>query len=654
LESCNPFSLRRELLSKNKKYQSKKITLTLKKNENLLDNIRKSGIKLLSMCGGHGICGKCIVKIYNPEKLPLTPTEKKLLSKSDLASGYRLACLVKTSKPTRVTIEIPPESEETQQRLIVSGLMPKVPTQPSIKKIYLEIEPPTLEDPKSDLDRLTSTLEKNKNLRITDIDYNCLKELATVLRKDEWKATVSIFKNRKIVRIESGNTSDSCYGFAVDIGTTKLAGYLIDLSNGRTVSTVSSLNPQSKFGEDIISRITFSMKDFKSLSEINKCIIEGVNNLIIEACHNARISSDEILDVTIAGNTAMHHIFLGIPPRHLSLAPYPPVLSSGFEVKTIDLGLKANKRSRAYLLPVIAGFVGGDAVADIIATGIHSANDLSMLIDIGTNAEIILGTKKRLISCSCASGPAFEGSHIRHGMRASEGAIERIWIDPRSLDVSFKVIGDTKPVGICGSAVVEGIAEMLRSGIIDSSGRMDQNKTRSIRKRNDSLEFVIVNSSDSGIDDDIVITQSDVREIQLAKAAVYTGISILMKHMKVKPKDIKKCYLAGAFGTYIDPSSAIDLGMFPEIPLELIQFVGNTAGSGARMTLLSNSTRKLVEKIIKKVDYIELGANPNFQKEFISSMDLPNVNRKLFPTVMKTIRRNQLLREQTKTRKDIT
>ena len=654
MESCNLFSLRRELLSKNKKYLSKKITLTLKKNENLLDNIRKRGIKLLSMCGGHGICGKCIVKIYSPEKLPPTPTEKKLLSKSDLALGYRLACLVKTSKPTRITIEIPPESEETQQRLIVSGLMPKVSIQPSIKKIYLEIEPPTLEDPRSDLERLISTLEKNENLRITDIDYNSLKELATVLRKDEWKVTVSIFKNREIVQIESGDTSESYYGFAVDIGTTKLAGYLINLSNGKTVSTVSSLNPQSKYGEDIISRITFTMKDFKSFSEINKCIIEGVNKLILQACHNVGISSDKILDVTIAGNTAMHHIFLGVPPLHLSLAPYPPVLSRGFEVKTTDLGLKTNNRSRAYLLPVIAGFVGGDAIADIIATGIHSADNLSMLIDIGTNAEIVLGTKKRMISCSCASGPAFEGAHIRHGMRASEGAIERIWIDPRSLDVSFKVIGNIKPVGICGSAIVEGIAEMFRTGIIDSRGRMDQNKTRSIRNRNDSLEFVIVDNSASGIDDDIVITQSDVREIQLAKAAVYTGISILMKHMKIKPKDIKKFYLAGAFGTYIDPSSAIDLGMFPEIPLDLIQFVGNTAGSGARMTLLSHPTRNIVKKIIKKIDYIELGANPNFQKEFISSMDLPNVNKNLFPTVMKTIRRNQLLREQTKTSKVIT
>ncbi len=268
-----------------------------------------------------------------------------------------------------------------------------------------------------------------------------------------------------------------------------------------------------------------------------------------------------------------------------------------------------------------------------------------MLIDIGTNAEIILGTHKRLISCSCASGPAFEGSHILHGMRASDGAIERIWIDPRSLEVSFKVIGDTKPIGICGSAVVEGIAEMLRTGIIDSRGRMDINKTESIRKRNDSLEFVITKNSESGINDDIVITQSDVREIQLAKAAVYTGISTLMKHMKIKPKDIKKFYLAGAFGTYIDPSSAIDLGMFPEIPIDRIHFVGNTAGSGARMTLLSNPTRKLVEKIIKKVEYIELGANHNFQKEFISSMDLPNVNKNLFPTIRKTIKRNLTLRE---------
>ncbi len=600
------------------------------------------------MCGGHGICGKCAVKIHSSEMLTPTITEKKIISKSDLALGYRLACLVKTLRPTKLKIEIPPESEETQQRLIVSGLMPKVTLQPTIKKVYLEIKPPTLNDPKSDLYRLTSAINKNEYFRITDIDYNSLKELPTTIRNDEWKVTVGIFKNREIVSIESGNTSKSCYGFAVDIGTTKLAGYLINLLNGKTVSTVSSLNPQSKFGEDIITRITFTMKDIESMSEIHRCIIEGINSLIEEACHYAGISSNEIFDVTVAGNTAMHHIFLGVSPRHLSLAPYPPVLSRGFEVKAIDLGLSTNIGSRVYLLPVIAGFVGGDAVADIIATGIHSTDELSMLIDIGTNAEIVLGTKKRLVSCSCASGPAFEGSHIRHGMRASEGAIERIWIDPRSLEVSFKVIGDTKPVGICGSAVVEGIAEMFRTGIIDSRGRMDQKNTKSIRKRNDSLEFIIANRSESGINNDIVITQSDVREIQLAKAAVYTGISILMKYMKIKPKEIKKLYLAGAFGTYINPSSAIDLGMFPEIPVGVIQFVGNTAGSGARMALLSNPTRKLVERIIKKISYIELGADPNFQKEFISSMDLPNANKNLFPSVMKTIKRNQLLRNPNK------
>jgi len=313
-------------------------------------------------------------------------------------------------------------------------------------------------------------------------------------------------------------------------------------------------------------------------------------------------------------------------------------------LKAGQLGLDAAPDSNVYLFPVIAGFVGGDAVADIIATEMHSIKELSMLIDIGTNAEIVLGNREGLIACSCASGPAFEGAQIKHGMRASEGAIERVWIDPKTFDISYKVIGGVKPVGMCGSAIVEAIAEMLRTGMIDSRGRIQEGRsTWRTRGTDGKREIVIVPKDGTGIDDDIVLTQSDIREIQLAKAAVYTGISILMKHKRVQPDEIKRVFLAGAFGTYIDPASARDIGMFPEMPLNRIQFVGNTAGSGARMALISSPTRELAQTILPKVKYVELGGDSEFQKEFVSAIDLPNSRKKLFPTVSKIIEYNRSL-----------
>ena len=622
--------------------------IIIKEGESLLEALRSQGQDIFTMCGGRGTCGKCrVVTLKGADELAgPKQTEKALLSKEDLNSGYRLACLTRATRSTTLEIRIPPESEKSQQRLMVSGTAPPVRVVPAVMKIFIKLPQPSLQDTTADLERLTEVLKK-KGLDHLEIGYNTLKQLPDLLRTGCWEVTISTFRDKEIIGIQAGDASNSCFGFAVDIGTTKIAGYLVDLTTGKTVVTVSSLNPQAKFGADIISRITYSMRGKDAAVEVTRCIIDAVNRLIREACEKSGLSPQGIADITIAGNTAMHHIFLGVTPRYLSLSPYPAALRRGLEIRAADLGLQTAPDSRAYLFPVVAGFVGGDAVADIIATEIHLARDLSMLIDIGTNAEIILGNSKGLLACSCASGPAFEGAHIKHGMRASQGAIEKIWIDPQTLDVSYRVIGGIEPVGICGSAIVEGVAEMFRAGIVDSRGRICGGRdTQKVREVDGTMEFMLVDRSLTGIDDDIVITQSDVREIQLAKAAVYTGISILMKRMQVKPEEIRRIFLAGAFGTYIDPSSARDIGMFPDIALSRFQFVGNTAGAGARMALISTPIREIAEKVLHKTLYVELGADSKFQKEFMSAIDIPNADVELFPSVSHTVQSNGVTRRR--------
>jgi len=334
----------------------------------------------------------------------------------------------------------------------------------------------------------------------------------------------------------------------------------------------------------------------------------------------------------------MHHILLGISPNYVAQSPYPAALQSPIDIKARDLGVKTNCGSYVHALPVIAGFVGGDTVADILATGIYQMSDLAMLIDVGTNTEIVLGNKDRLLACSCASGSAFEGAHIKHGVRATTGAIEHVSIDPETLDVTYTTIEDELPCGICGSAIVDVIAEMLKSRIIDRTGRFNVKlETPRLRTETKEAEFVLAWKDSTINKKDIVVIQRDIREVQLAKAAIYTGASILMKHAKVFPNDIKKMFLAGAFGNYVDPQSAKIIGMYPDVPLERVQFVGNTAGSGARMALLSVNARKTAESIAEYVDYLELGADIDFQNEFLKAMYLPHQETERFPNATKML-----------------
>ncbi|MEM2111013.1 MAG: ASKHA domain-containing protein [Candidatus Bathyarchaeia archaeon] len=616
--------------------------IEISSEKSLLEAAKEIGVNINSICGGRGSCGKCKVIIRHGEEILSCPTEVEelLFSEEALKNGFRLACRSVVRSEGTIIIEVPPESQINRQRLLLKGLERPLNLAPAVKKVMVNVKKPSLVDVKADADRFVEAVESQIGFK-PNVDYDALRKLPHIIREGNWTVTVIIWNGREIISIEPG-TSKHIYGFAVDIGTTKLAAYLLDLKSGRIIATVSMMNPQIAYGEDVISRISYIMKNDQNLAKLHNIVVEGINHLINEACEEAKISPEEIYDMTVAGNTAMHHIFLGIPPNYVSLMPYPAVLQSPVDVKARELGVKINSGAYVHALPTIAGFVGGDAVADVLATGIWEMNDLAMLIDVGTNTEIVLGNKKKLTACSCASGPAFEGAHIKHGMRATTGAIEHVWIDPETLDVFYKTIGDDKPRGLCGSAIIDITAEMLKTGLIDQSGRFNiKLNTSRLRKNEDHAEFVIAWKHETAIENDIVVTQNDLREIQLAKAAIYTGASILMKRMGVKPDEIHKIFLAGAFGNYVDPDSARTIGMYPDVPLDRVQFVGNTAGSGARMTLLSVDVRKTAEMIAKHVEYLELGADSEFQDEFLKATYLPHREFERFPNVMELLEKTK-------------
>ena len=591
----------------------------------ILDVARDTGVNLSSVCGGEGRCGKCRIIVRMGNELLSSPSkfEKHVFSEEDLSNGFRLACQTTAQHGGAVTVEVPAESRIDQHKLLLLGSEKKVKLAPAVRKIVVALEKPSLSDTRSDVDRLLDALDSKIGLRPI-VDYETLKKVPRVVRKKDWVVTVTLWNNQEIIAVQAGQVS-GCYGFAVDIGTTKLAGYLLDLSNGKIVTTASATNPQISYGEDVISRIRFATENPENLMKLQQTVIEGVNQLIKETCKDSGVSPDDIYEMTVSGNTAMHHIFLGIPPDNVALMPYPAALQSSINVKAKELSLNLNHGAYVYVLPTIAGFVGGDAVADILATGIHEANELSMLVDIGTNTEIILGNKDRLVACSCASGPAFEGAHIKHGMRASTGAIEQVWIDPDTFDVGYKTVENGQPRGLCGSAIVDVVAELFKTKLIDKSGRFNRTlDTPRLRMNEKYAEFVIAWKKEGLVETDIVVTQGDIRVVQLAKAAIYTGASILMKHLNIKFHEIQKVFLAGAFGTYVDPLNAKVIGMYPNVSLEKVQFVGNTSGSGARMALLSVEAREMAEKIARFVEYIELGADPSFQNEFLKATYLPH------------------------------
>ncbi len=604
----------------------------VKVGTSILEAAKKAGVRIRSDCGGQGKCGKCLVIVENQSGLSsVSDAERHHIPDDMLKLGYRLACCSYVKGD--VTVFIPLQSRLGTRRVQTEGIERPVKLNPAIRKVHLILNKPSLRDIIPDFERICSALRKS-GLTDLEIDYKLLKDLPVILREAGWDITVVVWKNRKIIALEKGDTTNNMYGFAVDIGSSKIVGYLVDLSSGETISIKSIENPQIAYGEDIISRINYASRQREGLRKLQKSVIEAINSLIEEACRDANVNQNQIYEITVVGNTAMHHIFLGIYPKYLAVSPYVPAVKQAVNVKAESLNLNVNPLANVYVLPVIAGFVGADAVADVLSSGIYEKEDMNLLIDIGTNSEIFIGNCRGIVSCSCPAGPAFEGMHIEHGMKAVTGAIEKLKINPENYEVEYETIDGAKPVGICGSGIVDAVAEMFKCGIIDKRGHFNRNiQTERLRYENGQLKFVIVWKNESGTNRDITISERDIQEFLLAKAAIQAGIAILMKEKRLKEQDLDHVYIAGAFGRYLNTESAKFVGLIPDVSLEKISFIGNAAISGAKMCLISTEMREIAEKLSERIHYIELTAHPDFYREFFDSLFIPHRNLEKYPTV---------------------
>ncbi len=609
----------------------------------VLEAAQELGVAIESVCGGEGRCGKCKVKVLEGECSPLSEEEAKWIDASGRLEGYRLACSVRIKG--NISIFIPEESALQKQVVRKELIQRSVELKPSVLSYSVELRPPSFHDLLGDFDRLRKALSDIYHLPSLDIDLPALQKLPQVLRAGNWKVTAYVWMDRKILDIKPAATGGP-YGLAVDIGTTTVAGYLCNLGNGETVATQSMMNPQVAYGEDVMSRINYTMTHSRGLEKLHQSIVDGLNQLIQDIVKKAGLSSDDILDVTIVGNTLMHHLFLGIDPQYLGVSPFPPVLNRSIDLKAREVGVKVHASAHIHLLPIEAGFVGADNVGVLIAEQPHHQDEMVLIIDVGTNGELVMGNRHKLLSASCATGPALEGSHIQFGMRAAPGAIERIHIDPDTLEVDFKVIGDqdwksktgkpSKAKGICGSGIIDAVAELYRCGVIDKSSRMKKElSSPRLILIDEKPEFVIAWKGETSLGKEITISQQDIRNVQLAKAALYAGAKLMMKKLGIEKLD--RVCLAGAFGSYIDPEKALILGMFPNCDLRHVSAVGNAAGEGARMALLNREKRLEANEIAQKVEYLELTIEPEFQKEFIEAMQIPHMYDP-FPALMGIVR----------------
>ncbi|MEM2510692.1 MAG: ASKHA domain-containing protein [Candidatus Methanomethylicia archaeon] len=619
-----------------------------RKGINLLEAAKRLGVDISSLCGGRGLCGKCKVKILRGYDYlnPLRETEIRFLTDEEIREKYRLACLTSVTTPCETIIYIPERSRVGRQRLQIEGFEVSVKPNPLVKKYLVELSPPTLRDPRPDDQRLLDSLREKYGVENIDIHYELLSDLPIILRESKWRVTATIWGD-KVIAVEPGDTTSRCFGFACDIGSTKLAGFLMDLNTGKVVSVAARINPQIQYGEDIISRITHVLlKGWNGLNDLQKAVVKGINEIIDECCQKANVKPEEIYETVFVGNTAMMMFLLKIWPQYVAYSPYPPPRSASIDLPSRIVGIRTHSRANLHYLPTIGGFVGADNVANMVVTKLPDSNDIGMCIDIGTNTEIGIGNREIGVWYdSCASGPAFEGMTVKHGMRATSGSIERISIDIETLEPIYKTIDDEPPIGICGSGLVDILAEMLKSGIIDMSGRFNPEYSKinkRIREGPDGWEYVVAYKEETGgkLDIDIVITQKDVRELQKAKAAIHTGASLIMKRLGITENDIKILYVAGAFGNYIDPENARTIGMYPEIPIERIKFIGNAAGTGARMCLISKEEREYAKYIVKnKIKYFELAADPEFQIEYINSTFLPYRDLSKYPITANLLKR---------------
>jgi uncharacterized 2Fe-2S/4Fe-4S cluster protein (DUF4445 family) len=583
-------------------------------DKSLLDCSRQLGVGIVGICGGGGTCHACKIQLLAGTVSEATSRDLEFFSPQEIENGWRLACQACPTGDCK--LYVPAEAMTTPQRLQIEGLEGEVSLEPPVRAYQIQVPPSSLSDLRADAERLEKALEQQHRLNYCDIDIDVLRDLSTQLRLWDWAAQASV-RNNEIVALSPW--SGRQLGLAVDLGTTKIAGYLVDLSSGRTLATKGIMNPQISYGEDIISRISRIIESLAEGGRLQEMVVAALNQLIIELCTEVGAEKEEVVEALVVGNTAMHHILLRLPVAQLACSPFVPAVSKNLDIKARDLDLHIAPGAYAYLLPNIAGFVGADHVAMLLATEAWQARGVVIALDIGTNTEISLIDNGEIASVSCASGPAFEGGHIKDGMRAADGAIERLRITGE--DIHYQTIGGVPPVGICGSGIIDAVAQLYRVGVLDKRGRMVEGHSR-VRSSEEQREFLLVSEEEHGKHPSIVITQQDVREVQLAKAAIRAGIQILLEAKGRTEEEIEQVIIAGAFGNYIDVDGAVTIGMLPSLPLDRFHQVGNAAGMGAKLSLISCSKRVEAQTIASMAHYIELANAPNFISTFAQASHL--------------------------------
>ena len=594
-----------------------------------------AGVPINAICGGEGKCGKCKVIVKGKSKY-IRFNKTELLSNDEVAKGYFLAC--QTFIHGNLTVEVLEGTQIIGSQLQILEKTDSVKLDelnPWISSVELDLPQPSLDDNLSDWQRVLFGLKSAGVKRPVTTSMGLLRKLPKKLRSSNWKIRCTLINLGDIldvIMIEPIDNVIKTYGLAIDIGTTTIVIELIDLQNGRVIDTASDYNRQVFCGEDILSRIMYCEEKKDGLAKLNKLVIETLNDLIDELITSNKIKREEILQMVFAGNTTMNHLMYRLTPRYIRKEPYIPVDAHIHPMKAKSLGILCSQEAYIYSIPGRASYVGSDITADIIATGLHKVEGLSMLIDVGTNGEVVLGNRDFLVGCSCSAGPAFEGGEVTHGIRATQGAIETVDLTSE-FNVKYSTIGNAKPKGICGSGLIDLLEGMLSRGIIDKSGQIHDIETHRIRYNEHDKEFVVVWSQDTIMGKDITISEVDIQNILRTKAALYASCRVLLKILGYTFDEIDRIYIAGGFGNYINARKAIALGLFPDIDIDKFKFIGNGAVAGARHILLSKEKLLEAESIVQNMTYIDLSTNLSFFDEFTAALFLPHTNINLFPSV---------------------
>ena len=600
-------------------------TIAVTPGATFLRAAQDAGIDVMATCGGRGRCHSCRIKILTGSVPPPTIMDTVQLGHDEVREGFRLSCQTAVSSDCTVMV-MPPIAEGGHQILSCAHVFQETTKLDSgVEKRFIKASLPTEEHHQtSDVEEILAVLGGGVS---GDIPLDLLRKIPNLLRDADGALTVTTF-NTRIIDIESGDTTMHRYGMAFDIGTTSIVGFLVDLATGEQLAAVGSINPQAVYGGDLMSRIAFAQFNAEALKKLQTRVLAAINGFVKEACEKANVAPAHVYKVVIVGNTCMHHIFLGIDPTHVGLAPYAPSVRSPIVVTAREMLVRVNPNAAICFLPIVAGFVGADTMAVVLATRIYDSPHVRVAVDIGTNGEVVMGSRRKLMACSAPAGPALEGAQIKHGMRGALGAIEKVEIGD---DVVCGVIGGVPPIGICGSGLVDAVAKMLDGKIIEPSGllRLEEREMLPpalrdrLVERDGERQFVLAWASESGNGQDITVSQQDIRQLQLAKGAIYSGILMLKKVMGVQDGQIKELMLAGGFGNYINIESAVRIHLLPELPVERIRYVGNAAALGAAMALLSETERNRAVALARSIEHVSLAARPDFQDIFIEAICFP-------------------------------